>query len=170
MSPRSAGDDHDNPFASPEFEPDGTTPRGGMGAVESVKTKVRVPAICLIIVGSLGLLMSIVNVVIATGQPIKVDPNAPEFMQGLQRGQVGPVAMAIQSVFAVVNGVIIIGAVQMLRFQSRIFAIVVSAIAIVNLGTCCCVVGAPIGIWSLIVLSSNDVVKAFEIVMQRRPT
>lgn len=50
----------------------------------------------------------------------------------------------------------------MLRFQSRVFAIVASVFAIVNIGTCCCVLGAPVGIWCLIVLMGQDVIRAFE--------
>jgi hypothetical protein len=116
-----------------------------------------------LVVASLGLVLSIVNIVIAVvSPPPAVDPNAPEFVRGFQQGTVGPVAIIIQSGFVVFNGIIIAGAIQMMRFQSRVFAIVASIMAIVNVGTCCCTLGAPVGIWSLIILSMSDVSAAFD--------
>jgi hypothetical protein len=83
-------------------------------------------------------------------------------MKGFQQGMVGPLAATIQGAFVIVNSVIIVGAVQMVRFQSRPFAIVASVLAIVDIASGCCCLGIPIGIWSLIVLMSDDVQRAFE--------
>ncbi|WP_010585777.1 hypothetical protein [Schlesneria paludicola] len=160
---RFSGNDDENPFASPKFEPDDVRSDVDVGTVESVQGKVMAPAIAMIMVASLGLLMSFVNIVIAAiGPQVVIDPNAPKILQDFQRGQVGPVAIVFQSVFVVVNSVILFGAVQMLRFRSRIFAVVVSIVSIINFGTCCCLLGAPFGIWSLVVLLSSDVIQAFE--------
>ncbi|MBS0204850.1 MAG: hypothetical protein JSS49_18235 [Planctomycetes bacterium] len=156
-------DDEDNPYSPPESDLDGSGSRRKKSPIERVKGKVMAPAIALVIVGSLGLMMSIVNVVLAVfSGPAIVDPNAPEFLRNIQQASVGPLAIVVQAAFVVFNGVIIGGGVQMMRFQSRVFAIVASVFAIVNVGTCCCVLGAPVGIWCLIVLLSQDVIRAFE--------
>lgn len=162
MSQNDDEDDSDNPYAPPESDLDSGSPRK-KSPIERVKGKVMAPAIALVIVGSLGLIMSIVNVVvaIATG-PAIVDPNAPEFVRNFQQASVGPLAIVVQAAFILFNATIIGGGVQMLRFQSRVFAIVASVFAIVNIGTCCCVLGAPVGIWCLIVLMGQDVIRAFE--------
>lgn len=156
-------DDEENPYSPPESDLDGSGSRRKKSPIERVKGKVMAPAIALVIVGSLGMVMSIVNVVIALvrGSAI-VDPNAPEFLQDIQQVSVGPLAIVVQAALVVFNGVIIGGGVQMMRFQMRVFAIVTSVFAIGNVGSCCCVLGAPVGIWCLIVLLSQDVIRAFE--------
>ena len=77
-----------NPYASSRSgTPSRSRPPG------NVKGKVMAPAIALIVVGSLGLLGTFLNIFIAlTGQPPPVDPNAPPFMQGFAQGQFGPTA------------------------------------------------------------------------------
>ena len=163
MAPQFADDDDENPFASPGFDPT-EPPQRGKGSIARVKGKVQAPAIGLIIASSIGLLMSIVNIVIAaTSPPPVIDPNAPELLQEFQKGQVGPVAVVIQVAFVFVNVIIMIGAIQMFRFQSRGFAIAVSILAILNFGSCCCLLGAPFGIWSLIVLMADNVANAFKV-------
>lgn len=154
-------DDADNPYSSPES--DTQKPRRKKSSIERVKGKVMAPAIGLIVAGSLGLAMSIFSIVLAlTTAPPPVDPNAPEFIKSFQEGSRGPVAAIVQMGFAVLNLVIILGGVQMMNFQSRVFAIIASIGAIVNFGSCCCLLGAPMGIWSLIILSGADVIRAFE--------
>jgi hypothetical protein len=32
----------------------------------------------------------------------------------------------------------------------------------INIGTCCCIIGLPAGIWSLVILLQPDVSKAFD--------
>lgn len=152
-------DDDDNPFASPDSDLDRGRPRRAL----SVKSKVSPPAIFLLIVGGLGAIASVFNIVYAlvSGPPV-IDPNAPEFVRNMQAGAVGPLAFTIQAVFLIVNAVILAGALQMLRMQNRILAIAASVLAMVNVGTCCCCIGLPAGIWSLVVLLSPDVVQAFE--------
>lgn len=89
-------DDNDNPFAPPESDLDSRSPRK-KSPIERVKGKVMAPAIALIIVGSLGLIMSIVNVVVAIASgPAILDPNAPEFVRNFQQASVGPLAIVVQ--------------------------------------------------------------------------
>jgi hypothetical protein len=151
-----------NPYASPESRP---APEQGTGRV---KGKVVAPAIALMVVGILGLAFSLLNVVVAIIQPVQpIDPNAPEFIQEIQRQSAGPLAAVLQSVFLIVNTLIIFGALKMMKLRSWGWAMTSTVLAMVNVGTCCCVVGLPIGIWSVVILSMEDVKQAFAVVAAR---
>lgn len=148
-----------NPYASPL-----TPPGGGPGNIRDVvKNKVVPPAIFLIVVGVLGVAITAFNAIYAlVGTPPEVPPDAPEFFKEMQAGSVGVVPAVVQGIFTLVNVLIIVGAVQMFSFKSRTMAIVSAIAAMVNFGGCCCILGLPAGIWSLIVLMNPDVKRAFE--------
>ncbi len=151
-----------NPYASPTpaiFAP--PAPR------EQAPGSVLAAGMVLILVAGLGLAVSIFNFVQSFG-PAHVDPSAPEFVRQIQQGTVGPVATGMQGGFAMLNLFIIICGVQMMRLQSWGMAVTGSVLAILNLGSCCCVIGAPVGIWSLVVLMSPDVVSIFSAVKQQQ--
>ncbi|MFN0018739.1 MAG: hypothetical protein ACKVP0_10805 [Pirellulaceae bacterium] len=120
------------------------------------------PAIALVITGALGLLLAIVGVVIAFSPAPPVNPNAPPAMQSLQRGGHGPAAVVVQGLFVLVNGFIIFGAVQTMRQKMRGLGIAASVAAMLNFANCCCLLGIPIGIWSLVILMQDDVKRAFD--------
>lgn len=144
-----------NPYESPGVvQP---TPSG------SVATKVKAPAIALLVVASLGILGSVFSLVHAlTQDPGQiVDPNAPDFIQEFQRGGVGKLTAVIQAGFLIYNALIVFGAIQMLKMKSWPWSLAASIMSVVNVGTCCCVLGLPCGIWSIIVLSMADVKLAF---------
>ena len=148
-----------NPYASP-MSPPGIGP-GNLR--EAVKNKVVPPAIFLIVVGVLGVAVTAFNAVFAlTAAPPEIPPDAPEFLKEMQQGSVGAVPAVIQSFFVLVNLLIIVGAAMMLTFKSRTMGIVASIAAMVNVGACCCILGLPAGIWSLIILMNPDVKRAFE--------
>ncbi len=150
-------DDH-NPYASPQVDRSQSDRAG-----EAPTLKVGIPAVTLIVLGALGLGLSVLSAAIAlVGDPPIVDPNAPRFVQAIQQGSRGPLAAAIQIAFVFVNGTIIAGAIQMLRFRSWGLAITASILAMVNFGNCCCLLGLPLGIWSIVVLSLADVRTAFQ--------
>ncbi|HEX5105574.1 MAG TPA: hypothetical protein VFV87_17265 [Pirellulaceae bacterium] len=143
-----------NPYASPPFAPEPPTFR------RQVEGKVKPPAIVLIVAAVLGLGFSLFNVAFSFTEP-QVDPNAPEFLREMQQGAVGPVAGAIQGAFAAINLLVLVGAVQMMRLKMWGLAVAASVVAMVNFGSCCCVLGLPVGIWSLVVLLSPEVKAAF---------
>jgi hypothetical protein len=118
------------------------------------------PAIVLIVISVLGLATSTFNVIFAFSEP-QIDPNEPEFIQQMKKSSAGPVVAAIQSAFVLTNLLIIGGAVQMMRFKTWGFALAASIIAMLNFGTFCCVLGLPVGIWSLVILLRPDVKQAF---------
>jgi hypothetical protein len=97
----------------------------------------------------------------------KIDPNAPIFVQDIQKGAAGPVAAVIQGTFAALNVFIIACSIQMLKLQSWGLAVTGSILSIVNIGACCCVIGLPVGLWSLSVLMSPDVITSFSAANQQ---
>jgi hypothetical protein len=80
----------------------------------------------------------------------------------MQTSGFGPGAAVFHALFIVVNLVIIVAAIQMMRRRWYAFAVVGAILSMVDLGTFCCVLGLPFGIWSLIVLLLPDVREAFE--------
>jgi hypothetical protein len=146
-----------NPYASPGYQAGGYAPVAPFN-----KGKVIAPAIALIVVGTLGIGMSIFSAAMAlVGEAPQVDPEMPEFFREFQRGGFGPMAAVLQLIFIGVNVVLVAGAIQMLRLKTWTFALVSSILAMINFGSCCCLVGLPVGIWSLVILLQNDVKAAF---------
>lgn len=126
------------------------------------KVKVQAPAIALMVFGSLCLVASIfgtVNALIAA--PPVMPADSPEWAVQLTKNSVGPLAAGIQSVFIAVALFILFGAVQMLRLKMWGVAMAASIVSMLNFGSCCCIVGLPLGIWALVVLLMADVKQAF---------
>jgi hypothetical protein len=146
-----------NPYASPGY----SAPVSPTRALAS-KGKVTVPAVALIVTGAMGLCGSIFSCIWSmVVEPPPIDPNMPPLMQQFMQGSAGPMALAIQAVFIIVNLVVLAGAVQMLRFKAWNLAVTSTILAMINIGNCCCVIGLPIGIWGLVILMQNDVKLAF---------
>ena len=134
---------------------------------QRVKGRVTAPAIALIVVGVLGLLGSFYNVFHALTAEPEIDPNAPAFVQEMIKNSTGPAATIVQVVFVIVNLVIIAGAYLMSRIQSWGMALTSTILAMINFGTCCCILGIPVGIWSLVILLQPDVKAAFAVSSRR---
>ena len=144
-----------NPYVSPNF-----ASYAQPAQRERAPASVLAAGMALIAVAALGLAISVFNFAYSFQAP-QVDPNAPEMVQQIQKGAVGPIATAIQGSFSLLNLFIIICGVQMMKLQSWGMAVTGSILAIVNIGGCCCVLGLPVGIWSLTVLMSPDVISIF---------
>ena len=103
------GNSSQNPYASPtgfSHLPPPNQPSTG---------KIMAPGIALIVVGALGLIASVFNVIFALVVEPQVDPNAPEFVRQMQAGAAGPMTAVIQAVCVFMNLFIIFGGVQMAR-------------------------------------------------------
>lgn len=114
------------------------------------------------VIGSLGMILTIVSLILAFRDPPPVDPNLPELVNEFRRAGYGPLAIAIQSVFFVVNLFIISGGFMMTQLKAWPLCLAASLLSMVNFGNCCCVLGLPVGIWAVIVLSMDDVRRKFK--------
>ena len=143
-----------NPYLSPAYPTEAPPQR------ERAPGSLVAAGTALTAVACLGLALSGFNFVLTFGEA-KVDHGAPYMVQELQRGTVGPVATGIQGGFVMLNLFIIVCGVQMMKMQSWGLGVTGSVLAILNVGSCCCVLGAPVGIWCLSVLMSPDIISLF---------
>ena len=73
----------------------------------------------------------------------------------------GTMGIILNLVGVAIGVVILLGALKMKRLESHGFAMAASILALVPCVSPCCLVGLPIGIWSLVVLSKPEVKAAF---------
>jgi hypothetical protein len=146
--------------AAPAF----ISPIGGGGAShEAALQAIKGPAICLIVMASLGILWYLFNtaiILIGGGPP--VPPNATPMMRSFYQGMHGPLATAFSFVIMFLNGFVLFGAIKMLRLQSHALAVATCILAMlpVTVG-CCCLLGLPFGIWGLVVINKPEVRSQF---------
>jgi hypothetical protein len=118
------------------------------------------PAFVLFAVSALGILANGFQVVVVAFMPKfwKQMNAASPFKQ--QAGQES-LSIIIGALFLALSLFIAIGAVSMMKRRLYPFAVLASVAAMVNLGNCCCVLSAPVGIWAMIVLLQPDVRASF---------
>ena len=156
-----ASSNYASPYSSVAYSAPERTQR------ESAPGSLVAAAMALIAVAGLGLVLSGFSFAMSFGEA-DVDFAAPPMVQDMQRGAVGPVATGIQGGFVMLNLFIIVCAVQMMRLQNWGLCVTGSVLAMLNIGSCCCVVGLPVGIWSLMILMSPEVMTIFSAVKQQQ--
>jgi hypothetical protein len=117
------------------------------------------PAVWLIITGSLNAALGLFCVVGGLMQ-INNPANRPVAVSEAERlgyyvGQIGAVFVFLLGLVSA--PVIIYGAVKMFNGSSYGWAKAASILAIIPFTSCCFLIGAPIGIWALVVLSRPEV-------------
>ena len=143
-----------NPYVSPAY--------AGFQRQERVLASgsILASAFAMVAVAAIGLALSLFNFAMSFGEA-HVDPSAPPMVQEFQKGTVGPIATGMQGGFALLNLFIITCGVQMMRLKSWGLAVTGSVLSMLNIGSCCCAAGIPVGIWSLCVLMSPDTISLF---------
>jgi hypothetical protein len=123
------------------------------------------PAIGLLITGIIGVVLTLcsigINISTMAGAaiiPRPQGPGAPPAWLNLFSGGVGLVFNAI-AIF--VSILIILGALKMKNLQSYGMAMAASIVAMIPCISPCCILGLPIGIWALVVLSKPEVKDTF---------
>ncbi|MBX9626976.1 MAG: DUF1542 domain-containing protein [Gemmataceae bacterium] len=156
-------------------------PRRG-GRAGAGREKVRLPAIFLTVVGGLGVAFAALGLIQLGQLPAQLDqalaeqnekldkdPNLTDDQKKQQKqtmtdimGGVKKAAPAFYVVNLLVAAVVTLGGVQMLRLSGRGLPIIGSVLAMLPfVNGCCCLIGLPVGIWCLIVLSKPEVKAAF---------
>jgi hypothetical protein len=133
----------------------------GDAAIEHARLQVQGPAIGLLVTGILNWL-AVPLVVLAVlfyslRAALRDGVGEPPIQQGVFSGILLLVAIAL--VPAVLSTLMIVGALKTRRLRAYGLAILVSILAIISPPAC--LVGLPIGIWALVVLSQRDVRAAF---------
>jgi hypothetical protein len=157
-------------FRAPVFPP-GILPSPEVPE-EDIRSLVRGPATLLLMVGVVGWLMNayrayeikslgvdgvareVAQLHDAFPFVFPVEPiGSPEFFYNTQLG--------LSLIFLFICTGILIGAGQMLRLRHYRMAVLASVLAMFNFQSCCCLLGLPIGIWSLSVLLRPEVRRVF---------
>jgi hypothetical protein len=120
----------------------------------------------LLLTGILGLLADVAQTAYVAVR-IRFPPPAPvqppqNIFEELREHATGPEPLILGAVFAVVSILVIIAALRMLRLRSYGFAVAGTVLAMVNFVNCCCILGMPVGIWGLVVLSKPEIKSAFQ--------
>ncbi len=135
-------------------------PRRSQGM--SVESKVLGPAIGLMVVGAGGMLITL-GVLVLNIIGIASLASAPRGTRVDEGALVGVIVRAVLSTIATLamSGVVLSGGLRMKSRTGYSYAIAASVVAMLPCQFCC-LVGIPIGVWSLIVLMQEDVKRDFE--------
>ena len=139
----------------------------------NMEGKVAGPAIGLIVVGVLGVLLTIPSFFVGMIDPsifdelqAKLPPEAREHFDVTEiiANSTSTLSTVWNVLILVANVFIAWAGVRMLSLKSWTAAIVASSLMLVTccVQCCCCPIGVGIGIWSLIVLLDPNVKQAFE--------
>lgn len=136
-----------------------------------MQKKVQLPAIALLVLAGVAALMTLAGHFMNDAvMQMAEQSNMPEEQLQQLREAWGASAEgfgALNMLGLVLNvvglAVIVLGALRMKQLRSYGLAITASILAMIPCFTsCCCILGIPIGIWSLIVLFDKDVKAAFQ--------
>jgi hypothetical protein len=121
---------------------------------------VKGPAIGLIVTAILGGLVQILSLILnLAGASFLASSQMPkEAWANMFSGTIGVVSSIIG---ILVSGLILFGGIKMQKLESYGLAMTVSIIAMIPCFSPCCLIGLPIGIWALVVLSKPEVKGAF---------
>ena len=114
----------------------------------------------MIVVAILGVILQISSLILnLAGASVLSSSQMPkEAWANMFSGTIGVVSSIIG---ILVSGVILLGGLKMKKLESYGLAMTASIIAMIPCFSPCCLIGLPIGIWALVVLSKPEVKSAF---------
>lgn len=146
--------------------PGAPPPLGGAGVPDAggratALSKVNGPAIGLMVTGALTIayaLFSIISNIAGFGmaQMRQFNTGQDAEMTRVMQFTSGPIGIATGLLGVALGVFVIFGAVKMKKLENHGLGIGASIVAMLPC-TCCCVLGLPIGIWALVVLSKPEV-------------
>ena len=148
----------------PEFlvAPTGAAPvLAGFTAPSSASAMERVngPAVGLMVVAILGFVLQAIALVLnLVGASFLATQQNNQAWASMFSGAVGVVSGIIG---LLVSGLIFFGALKMKKLESHGLAMTASIVAMIPCISPCCLIGLPIGIWAVVVLSKPEVKNAF---------
>ena len=154
------------PLLAPQPAPPGATipPVASTAAFQpAASSRVQGPAIALIIVAALNFVLAVVALImnVAGGQMRQFPPTGNPELEKLLQSTSG-IAGAIFNVISMgIAAVILVGALKMKNLQNYGLAMAATILAMIPCLSPCCLIGLPIGIWSLVMLLKPEVKTAF---------
>ena len=126
----------------------------------AVPDQVNGPSIGLIVVAVLGFIAQATSVIFhLVGASFFAMSQMPR--QAWANMLSGTLGMMLSIVGILVSGLILAGGLKMRKFENYPLAMTASIVAMIPCISPCCIVGLPIGIWALVVLSKPEVKSAF---------
>ncbi|MBL8857647.1 MAG: hypothetical protein JNL28_03960 [Planctomycetes bacterium] len=132
-----------------------------------MQDRVKGPAIALIVVGILGIVVDIMNLVASSMMPSimrSLEMFNEEQLQQMESMGSGQTVMNLAGAVLVLAGsaFIIFGGMQMMKLRGWPIALVAAILAMIPcFSSCACLLGIPAGIWAIIVLANPEVKAAF---------
>jgi len=121
---------------------------------------VNAPAIGLIVLAIVGALLQIASLILnLAGASFLASSQMPK--EAWANMFSGTLAVVSSIIGILVSGLILFGGLKMKKLESYGLAMTVSIIAMIPCFSPCCVIGLPIGIWAVVVLSKPEVKSAF---------
>lgn len=136
-----------------------------------MENKVMGPAIALIVLGILGVFLTIPGFFVGFIDPrlleqmdLPIDSRARDQMNEAFQKAIEGSSIVMSLVFVVVNVFITWAGVRMLSMKSWTAAVIANVVVMIAclFQCCCCPIGLPIGVWGLVVLFDGNVKQAFE--------
>jgi hypothetical protein len=119
------------------------------------------PSIGLLITGILGAALSFIGLIAGLFETGIESIKSNEFIGGYARIAEGAAGVAFCFVGLLVAGFIIYASLKMKKLTQWSLCIAASIIAMIPCISPCCIVGLPIGIWCLVVLTKPEVRASF---------
>ena len=130
--------------------------RSSRGSRAEAQAAVNGPAIFLLVLGILALVYAVVNVVFSL---VGFGPRAAAIQQ---QNAMGPIAMVVGMILPFLWGAVVtLAGFKMKSLSSRGSVMFGTIFALLPCSPCC-LLGIPAGIWGLVVLSREDVKRAFD--------
>ena len=160
-------------FAAPATPPPGPgmPPAPGL-AIPSMPTtaaygassdQVNGPAIALIVLGALNIVLAVGRIAMTlAGFGTAALQNSSNDMQKSVLAFMGTFGIALFAIGIIGGLLILFGGIKMRRLQSYGLCMTASIVAMIPCVSVCCIIGLPIGIWSLVVLSKPEVKSLFQ--------
>ena len=147
------------PGSQPAFPTMPTTPAYGSAA-----DQVNGPGIALIILGAINIILSLGRMALTLaglGMSTMANTNTSNEMEKAALAFFGTFGMALLAVGLIGGLVILFGGIKMRNFQNYGLCMTASILAMIPCLSCCFLIGIPIGIWALVVLSKPEVKNLF---------
>ena len=143
------------PFQPPFSEP---PPPGN-------RQDLNIPSILIIVMGSLGILFALFGLVRPSDNEqlssLMNDPNFPPAAKQAMSAMVGGGAKAMNAFALLLDGLMVYGAVQMRSYKMFPLAMTSAVLAMLPCAGCCCLLGLPLGIWTITILMRPEVRSQF---------
>jgi hypothetical protein len=142
-------------------------PQGGVypQARTSAQQLVTGPAIGLMVTAGLGIAGGLVGLTLALarwGAAPEMPGMDPQIARMIQMFAYGPVGIVAKVVGLAISVFVLYGALKMQKLSGYGLSLAAAIVALIPCFSPCCLLGLPIGIWALVVLSKPEVKSQFE--------